>query len=243
MSQGFFFENPLVRQAFNHALNRDLIWNELEEGARFPANLGVLPPAMPASTPSITYPYDLERANELLTEAGFPPVDENDWTKGRVGFPEIKMQVLAALQSELSIPVLQEDLRKLGITLTIEVEEGATYWSHLEEDDVIFFISGWAAGLVDPSDTLDYLFYEGRDSTEYSNPEVNALLDAARVEYDEEARTALYQQAHDLIMADAPVIPSAYSKVIWLQKPWIRDFNPGGGGTYTAPLWLVSVVR
>ena len=243
MEQGFFFENPLVRQAFNHALNRDLIWNELEEGARFPANLGVLPPAMPASTPAITYPYDLERANELLTEAGFPPVDENDWTQGRVGFPEIKMQVLSSLASELSIPVLQEDLRKLGITLTIEVEEGATYWDHIEEDDVIFFITGWAAGLVDPSDTLDFLFYEGRDNTEYDNPEVNALLAAARVEYDEEARTALYQQAHDLIMADAPVIPSAYSKVIWLQKPWIEGFNPGGGGTYTAPLWMVSVVR
>ena len=243
MTQGFFFENPLVRKAFNHALNRDLIWNELEEGARFPANLGVLPPSMPASTPSITYPYDLEIANQLLTEAGFPPLDPNDWSKGREGFPEIKMQVLSSLQSELSIPVWQEDLRKLGITMTIEVEEGATYWNHIEEDDVILFITGWAAGLLDPSDVMDFLFYKGIDNTEYDNPEVDALLEAARVEYDEEARTALYQQAHDLIMADAPVVASAYSKVTWLQQPWIENFNPGGGGTYTAPLWMVEIVR
>jgi len=243
MTQGFFFENPLVRKAFNHALNRDLIWNDLEEGARFPANLGVLPPSMPASTPSITYPYDLEIANQLLTEAGFPPLDPNDWSKGREGFPEIKMQVLSSLQSELSIPVWQEDLRKLGITMTIEVEEGATYWNHIEEDDVILFITGWAAGLLDPSDVMDFLFYKGIDNTEYDNPEVDALLEAARVEYDEEARTALYQQAHDLIMADAPVVASAYSKVTWLQQPWIENFNPGGGGTYTAPLWMVEIVR
>ncbi len=243
MTQGFFFENPLVRKAFNHALNRDLIWNELEEGARYPANLGVLPPSMPASTPSITYPYDLERANELLTEAGFPPLDPNDWSKGREGFPEINMQVLASLQNQLAIPVWQEDLRKLGITMTIEVEEGATYWDHIEEDDVILFISGWSAGLIDPSDTMDFLFYKGIDNTEYDNPEVDALLEAARVEYDEEARTALYQQAHDLIMADAPVVASAYSKVTWLQQPWIENFNPGGGGTYTAPLWMVEIVR
>ncbi|MBZ0289616.1 MAG: ABC transporter substrate-binding protein, partial [Anaerolineae bacterium] len=55
MSTGFMAENPLVRQAFNYALNRELIWNDLEEGARFPADLGMLPPSMAASTPATIY--------------------------------------------------------------------------------------------------------------------------------------------------------------------------------------------
>jgi len=34
---------------------------------------------------------------------------------------------------------------------------------------------------------------------------------------------------------------SAYGKNTWLTKPWIGNFNPGPGGTYTAPLWEVSI--
>src|SRR5690606_17757637 len=66
MDTGFFSDKPLVRKAFNYAFNRELVWNELMEGARFPATLGVLPPEMPASTPATIYTYDVERAAALL---------------------------------------------------------------------------------------------------------------------------------------------------------------------------------
>lgn len=232
MDQGFFAENPLVRQAFNYAFNRELVWNDLMEGARYPADLGVLPPSMPASTPATIYNYDLERAAELLAEAGFPNGE---------GIPPIELYVFASARDELSLPVLQEDLRTLGVELEIVVEDASTYWDHIGEDEVIFFLSGWSAGINDPSDTFNYLFMNARDDTGYDNPEVNALLEQGMSEFDLAAREEIYQQAHDLIMADAPVIASAYSKVMWLQKPWIENFNPGGGGSYTANLWEVSV--
>jgi ABC-type transport system substrate-binding protein len=241
MSTGFLSENPLVRQAFNYALNRELIWDQLEQGARFPANLGMLPPSMPASTPATIYTYDPVKADQLLDDAGFPNENQDDPSSPRPGFPTVTLYVLSSLSSELSIPVWQEALRKLGVTLEIKVEEGATYWDHIVQDDVELFINGWAAGIPDPSDVFDFLILDGSGSMKYDNPEVNALLRAAQIEYDEEARTALYQQAHDIIMADSVVVPSAYSKVIWLQKPWIEGFEPGAGGTYTAPLHLVSV--
>lgn len=232
MDVGFFAENPKVRQAFAHAFNRELVWNELMEGARFPATLGVLPPAIPASTPATIYEYNLEKAAKLLEEAGFP--------KGE-GMPEIDLYVFASAKDELSLPVLQEDLRTLGVTLNIQVEDASTYWDHIGQDDVIMFLSGWSAGLLDPADVFNYLFYEGRDDTHYDNPEVNKLLDQALQVTDLEERTKIYQQAHDLIMADSPWIVSAYSKVSWLQKPYVKDFNPGGGGTHTAHLWEVSL--
>jgi peptide/nickel transport system substrate-binding protein len=232
MSTGFFAENPLVRQAFAHAFNRELVWDELMEGARFPATLGYLPPAMPASTPANIYNYDLERAAELLAEAGFP---------GGEGIPPIDLYVFSTAADELSLPVLQEDLRTLGVTLNIIPEDAATYWDHIGEDDVIMFLSGWSAGIIDPSDVFNFLFYEGRDDTKYDNPEVNALLEQALVETDPAVLEDLYQQAHDLITADSPWIVSAYSKVAWLQKPGIEGFAPGGGGTHTARLAEVSI--
>lgn len=231
MDTGFFADKPLVRQAFNHAFNRELVWNELMEGARFPATLGVLPPSMPASTPATIYEYDLEKAAALLAEAGFPNGE---------GMPEITLYVFSSARDELSFPVLQQDLATLGVTLNVELEDASTYWDHIGQDDVEMFLSGWSAGINDPSDVLNFLFLEARDDTHYDNPEVNELLRAAMAEYDAEARTALYQQAHDLIMADAPWIVSAYSKVAWLQQPWIEGFEPFGGGTHTARLKLVS---
>lgn len=234
MEQGFFAENPLVRQAFAHAFNRDLVWNTLMEGARFPADLGVLPPAMPASTPSITYDYDLDRAAELLAEAGFPNGE---------GLPPLQVYIFASARDELSFPVLQQDLATLGVDLEIVIEDNSTYWDHIGQDDVVMFLSGWSAGLIDPSDVFDFLFFEGRDDTHYDNPEVNDLLTQARAEFDADVRNELYQQVHDMIMADAPWIPSAYSKVTWLQQPWIENFNPGGGGTYTADLAVVTSSR
>jgi ABC-type transport system substrate-binding protein len=196
---------------------------------------------MPASTPATIYTYDPVKADQLLDEAGFPNENQDDPSSPRPGFPTVTLYVLSTLSSELSIPVWQEDLRKLGVTLEIVVEEGATYWDHIVEDDVELFINGWAAGIPDPSDVFDFLILDGSGSMEYDNPEVNELLRAAQIEYDEEARNALYQQAHDIIMADSVVVPSAYSKVIWLQKPWVEGFEPGAGGTYTAPLQLVSI--
>jgi peptide/nickel transport system substrate-binding protein len=232
MDQGFFAENPLVRQAFAHAFNRDLVWNELMEGARFPADLGYLPPSMPAATPANIYEYDLEKAAQLLTDAGFPNGE---------GIPPIDLYVFSSAADELSLPVLQEDLRQLGVTLNIQVEDASTYWDHIGEDDVIMFLSGWSAGIIDPSDVLMFLFYDERDDTAYNNPEVNELLEQALIETDPAVLEDLYQQAHDLITADSPWIVSAYSKVAWLQKPNIDGFNPGGGGAHTAPLSEVSI--
>jgi ABC-type transport system substrate-binding protein len=134
-----------------------------------------------------------------------------------------------------------EALTELGVKVKTEVLDGGTYWDRIVQDDAMVFINGWAAGIPDPSDVFDFLILDGRGSMGYNNPAVNDLLRQARLELDEDARTALYQQAHDLIMADAPVVVSAYSKVSWLQKPWVKDFMPGGGGTYTAPLWKVSL--
>lgn len=234
METGFLAENPLVRQAISHALDRETAWDILEQGARFPATLGLLPPSMPAAVPATIYEYNLERAAELLAEAGFP---------GGEGLPVIKIHLLESISGEAQAVLWQEALTELGVQVEFAIEDGGTYWTSIVQDDAMIFQNGWAAGVVDPSDVFDYLILDGNGSMRYDNPEVNALLRAARVELDEDVREALYQQAHDIIMADAAVVPSAYSKVSWLQKPWVDGFVPGGGGTHTAPLWNVTISR
>lgn len=235
MVDGYLADKPLVRQAFNYALDRVTAWDIVAEGARFPATLGMLVPSMPASTPSTLYDFNMERAAELLTEAGFPNGE---------GLEPIDLWVLSSIATEPHIVVWQEALTQLGVEVVITVEESGTYFDSIEDNPAVdMFVNGWAAGIPDPADVFNYLILDGQGSTGYDNDEVDDLLNQALVEQDAAAREALYQQAHDIIAADSPIVASAYSKVTWLQKPWVQGFAPGGGGVHTAPLKEVSLTN
>lgn len=228
----FIAENLLVRQAISHALDRVTAWDIFEEGARFPAHLGLLAPAMPASTPASIYEYDLDAAAALLEEAGFP---------GGEGIPVLQIYLLDPIKDEAQVVLFQQALEELGIEVEFTVEDSSTYWDSIEQPEVHIYQTGWSSGIPDPAEVFDFLVLEGADNGHYEREDVNDLLRSAQTELDADAREMIYQQVHDIIMADAAFIPSAYSKVKWLQKSWVAGFEPGGGGTFTADLALVEI--
>ena len=137
--------------------------------------------------------------------------------------------------------LFQQALEELGIQVEFTVEDSSTYWDSIEEPDVHIYQTGWSSGIPDPAEVFDFLVLEGADNGHYERDDLNELIRSAQLELDDEAREAIYQQVHDIVMEDAAFIPSAYSKVTWLQKSWVDGFEPGGGGTYTAVLELVEV--
>lgn len=231
MSQGFFAENPLVRQAFAYAFDRERAWNAVMEGDRLPGNFGILPPTIPASDVE-GYRYDPVRAAQLLTEAGFPNGE---------GIPEINLYIFSSDAESPVHLILQENLADIGVTIHIVGEDSSTYWSHIRENDVIFFLSGWSAAFPDPSSVFNQLVLNGTDDTFYNNFEANNLLERATTIPDDERRNEIYRRTHEIVMADSPVIVSSYSKVIYLQKPWVEGLVVSSAGVYRAPLHLVSI--
>jgi len=232
LESGFLAENPAVRQAMNYALDRQTAWNDLENGARFPATLGMLPPAMLAAEPTTVYTYDLDTAAALLAEAGFPNGE---------GIPVITINILESIATEAHIELWQTSLAELGIQTELKIEDSTTYWDTIEEDDMMVFISGWAAGRPDPADIFNFLILDGNGAMRYDNPVVNDLLEAAQAETDLDAQIALYQQAHNIIMEDSVVVVSAYGKITWLQKAWVNGFVPGASGTFNADMASVML--
>ena len=232
MVDGQLADEPLVRKAFSYALDRVTAWDIFSEGARFPANLGFLSPLMPASTPSTIYNYDLDKAAELLAEAGYPNGE---------GLPTINIYLYEPIAGEAQVVVWQEALESLGVSIQFISEDGSTYWDNIRTDKADIFQNGWAAGIPDPSDIFDYLILNGEGSMRWENEEVDDLLTQARLELDPAVREGLYQQVHDIVMDEAIVIPSAYSKLSWLQAPNVSGFEAGGNGTHSARLWNVEL--
>jgi oligopeptide transport system substrate-binding protein len=101
----------------------------------------------------------------------------------------------------------------------------------MQEKDEMFFW-GWGADYPHPQNFLEILFATGYESNigEYSNPEVDALLQAAGVEQDNELSLELYQQAEQELVSDAACLPLWFGQSYLLVKPYVTGYslNPLG---------------
>ena len=107
--------------------------------------------------------------------------------------------------------------QNLGVTITVENIETNLY------NDKIYagqhgqlFDDGWCADYPDPENFADALFHSGAQQNlgNYSNPELDALLEQARVEQDVSRRIQLYQQAEQIIVNDAPALFTMHSMIV-----------------------------
>ena len=116
--------------------------------------------------------------------------------------------------------------QNLGVDVQIQQTEDAVFFQDLDKGDYQMFAAGWVMDYPDPEDILDILFYSTsrQNSTRYSNPAVDSLLEQARVEQDATRRMALYQQAEQLILNDAPWIPLYNGRDHVLVKPYVKGY-------------------
>lgn len=213
------FNDPLVRQAFSMAIDRERIIDGLYNGNALPA-AGPLPPGMPGYSGDTGQPaYDPEAARNLLTQAGyddpadFPAVTFN--TSGYGGVGPFVTALITMWQDNLGVtiePVLLDPYEYLD-----ELYAGNT--GHL-------FSSGWCADYPDPENFLDVLFHSGsqQNLTGYSEPAVDALLELARVENDVQERLALYGAIERRIVADAPAVFLVHGLSAVLVKPHLENY-------------------
>ena len=96
------------------------------------------------------------------------------------------------------------------------------------------FFLGWSADYPDPQNFLDIQFHSKSmgNNTRYSNPQVDRLLEQARVEQDVETRMSYYQQAEEIIIADAPWIPLYHGTEYVLIKPYVKGLSITSQGMY-----------
>ena len=207
------FDDVRVRQAIAYALDR----GQLCEAGFF----GLCDPLQaPIGQGSPWYfgyqPYgqDVEKAKELLAEAGYPD-----------GF---EMELLPTTQYGETVraaQVLQQQLAEIGIDASINAPEWSE-WLELEGNFLYdAYICNWN-GLID-ADQYYYLQHHTDlvfNFTGYSNPEFDELVDAGRSISDFDERYEIYEQADKILVDDAPYIYMYNKKEIRAYAPYVKGF-------------------
>ena len=228
------FSSKEVRQALNYAINKEELSQGLYAGAMVPAG-GVLPPSDWAFNPDLTsYPFDLDKAKELLTTAGYSDSNPLKFTFMVYTIPRGYNPAADRLGT-----AIQEYWKKAGVEADIQTEEWTQYRTDRRADKFQVSLSGWMGDNGDPDNFLYALLgkpnWGGSNTSWYDNPDVEAKLEQAQQITDQTQRIDLYHQAEQQIVDDAPwafigyqkhqVVARAIIKNLTLQPTYIYYFS------------------
>jgi len=126
--------------------------------------------------------------------------------------------------------IVQMWKQNLGVDVTIQQEETATFFEDARQGKLQMYTEAWAADYPDPEDFLSVNFLSDSQQNEakYSNPQVDEQLKTADTSLDESKRMDLYHQAEQQILSDAPWIPLTWDKDAFLVKPYVKGYEPVG---------------
>ena len=219
------FDDINIRRAFCYAVDKERIARLTLRGMVKDAK-GILPPGMPGYNEQLEgLDYDAEGANELISASSYGDVSNLlPITITVSGYGNNIPDYLGA--------IIQEWQQNLGIEVSVRQLEPEDFLYNLRQEKDDMFILGWVADYPDPHNFLDNLFYTGSENNhfEYSNPELDALLDRAAVEQDSGARLVMYQQAEQMVVEEAPCLPLWFGTNYILVKPYVQGYklNPLG---------------
>lgn len=193
------FDDPRVRQAITHAFDSEAVLEGVYNGSGTPAEGPLAPGVLGHSDDLEGLDYDMERAQELLDEAGV-----EDLTINLMVNDDNPERVDVALW-------LQESLSTLGVKVNVEQVEWGAYLAATGNGEHDMFILGWSNSTGDPDNGLAPLFHsdnigETGNRSFYNNPELDSILDEARQATDQDEREQLYMDAQQILVDDAPAI-------------------------------------
>ncbi|WP_049570729.1 ABC transporter substrate-binding protein [Nonomuraea sp. SBT364] len=225
-----------VRQAINHAVNKDTVVAALGGSTLAVKGTAIQPPTIKGRADYDPYPYNVETARKLLAEAGLA----GGFSLTLDTRPVPKMQAVAV--------AIQEALKQVNIDVKINNIDTSTFYEVIgtpaQQHDAA--ITGWCPDWASGATFLPPLF-DGRNIVAKGNQNlaqlddkgINARIDEIAAMPDVAAADAAYGELDKEIMKLAPMVPLAYEKVVT-----ITGANIAGAylsNAYSGGIDLVSV--
>ncbi|WP_026691128.1 ABC transporter substrate-binding protein [Alteribacter aurantiacus] len=236
------FEDPLVRQAFIHGLDRETIIAAHYQGFAEVANVPVAPTSW-AYTDEIEAPtYDPELAKELLEEAG--------WEEGSNGIREkdgerlrVYYYTSAGGLGDTLIPIAQENYSEIGIDLQVEQMDFNALLARVDAGD--HDLASFSTTMQpDPHVGVQafHSTHTGATFRGYENDDVDRLIEASVGTNDQDERIEAYHELYQALQDDPPMILLNYNKVLSGTNARVDGFEPNGVRGITPSLEHLEVV-
>lgn len=209
-------DNKLVRQALNYAIENQIVVERVLSNKAYAAT-GPLQSSSAAFNPDlVAYPYNPDRARQLMAEAGYPN-----------GF---ELEVMATAAGSLVVEATMGFLADIGVDVRIVRLESTTLFERARAGDYMaaYYSTG---GELDPISFLTARLHTRNhgaagNSTWYANAEVDRLLDIARSTTDPQRRLELAREVEEIATEDAPWVFLNYNKAVVMHQPWVHGLQP-----------------
>ncbi|MGB0563195.1 MAG: ABC transporter substrate-binding protein [Spirulinaceae cyanobacterium] len=223
-------DQPEVRQAIAHLIDRELIIDRVFRGEGEPLYSLVPPAFTDYSQPAFEEAYgapDADAALELLAEAGFTPENPAEIEVWHPSASVTRQQVAQALQA------LAQERLEGAIVFTVQTADGATFFKNIKDGIYPTSLVGWYPDFLDPDNFVHPLLSctEGSESEGcingasqnqgafYYSDRMNELIDQQRKETDPAVRQELFAEIQTLLAEDIPYIP------LWLTTEYVFAQN------------------
>lgn len=206
--------NVKLRQAIGYAINREKIVNDLLLGQATISH-SILPEESWAFNAGTKYPFDPNKAKQLLDEAGFKDANGD----GLREMPKISFKISSGNQAVSQYAqFIQNQLTEVGIPVGIESLEFQTMLQQLQRGQYQMTTGRWVGGNQDPiflrdlfaSSEIPSEARASRNRSRYSNQEVDELLNKAITAPDRAQAKQFYAQAQEIISREVPMLPLWY---------------------------------
>ncbi len=231
-----------VRQAVSYAFPYDIVLEFVYQGLAVPST-GPIPAGMfgyvdPAA--DMRYSHNIIRANRILDDADWAwPGEAGQGYRVKDGV-ELGMEVLVPIGEEVKMQealLWQDSLSQIGFNLQIREIVYAIMYRTVRNHETDGIMTGWLPDYADPDNYVDAICNSGNADAiygnEYSSPDMDALILAAKSEPDVATRADMYRQIQELSFEDAPYV--------WVaQRANVIVLGEGVEGFYYNPILPIN---
>ena len=216
-----------VRQAIAYAINNQDIVDSIYNGSATVATSPIPKITTGHNENSNPYEQNIEKAKELLAEAGYPN-----------GF-DIVLNVNEDNQRVDTAVVIQDNLKAIGVNVQIKTYQWASYVAFVENpsQEKGMFLMAWNIANDDPDELLYPLYHSTQIDAHtnvifYKNEDFDSLISKARETIDKEKRIDLYKKAQDIIQEDLPHYAILYPMQNFAYKKNIKGIEVNKRGYF-----------
>ena len=208
-------KNPLVRQAFDAAIDRTALVDVVFSGMYAPS-VQPVPQSSPFYDEALPAPpRDLAKSKALLKQAG-------------VALP-VKVELLTPNQPDQmqAAEVIQSMVAEAGFDLRIQAIEFASSLQASQRGDYQLYLIGWSGRVDVDGNTYQFLHTgQANNASHYSSPTVDKLLDEGRALIDQAKRRPIYAQVFQQVQQDLPLSYLYNTRNIVAMTAKLQGFRP-----------------